>query len=318
MNDILLSSFTNPAAQILEPAFQKSPTMTIYFNMANALLQIFIITWVTIKFIEPRFPVNEEHFKENASTEIGDLEKKGVKYASISFLLFVAFIVFLAIGPNAFLKDENDSLISVNSPLMGGLIFFMSVAFLIPGFVYGKITKKIKSDKDAVKLIATSLSEMGGYILIVFVAAQFLNLFTKSNLGIIMAIKGANLIKAAGFKGLPLIITYVILVAFINLFIGSASAKWAILSPIFIPMFMLLGYDPALTQMAYRIGDSSTNMISPLFPYVPLLLAVANKYDKNFGLGTLMANMLPYSFITLIGSLLLFTAFFIFNIPFGI
>lgn len=102
MNDILLSSFTNPAAQILEPTFQKSPTMTIYFNMANALIQIFIITWVTIKFIEPRFPVNEEHFKENASTEIGDLEKKGVKYASISFLLFVAFIVFLAIGPNAF------------------------------------------------------------------------------------------------------------------------------------------------------------------------------------------------------------------------
>ena len=194
----------------------------------------------------------------------------------------------------------------------------MSVAFLIPGFIYGKVTKKIKTDKDAVKLIGSSLSEMGGYILIVFVAAQFLNLFTKSNLGIIMAIKGANLIQAAGFKGMPLIITYIILIAFINLFIGSASAKWAILSPIFIPMFMLLGYDPALTQMAYRIGDSSTNMISPLFPYVPLLLAVANKYSKNFGLGTLIANMIPYAFITLIGSILLFTVFFIFNIPFGI
>ena len=181
MNDILLTSFTNPAAQILEPTFQKSPTMTIYFNMANALLQIFIITWVTIKFIEPRFPVNEEHFKDNASTEIGDLEKKGVKYASISFLLFIALIVALSIGPNAFLKDENGSLVSVSSPLMGGLIFFMSVAFLIPGFIYGKVTKKIKTDKDAVKLIGSSLSEMGGYILIVFVAAQFLNLFTKSN-----------------------------------------------------------------------------------------------------------------------------------------
>ena len=318
MNDILLSSFTNPAAQILDPAFQKSPTMTIYFNIANAVLQIFIITWVTIKFIEPRFPINEEYFKDNNGTEIGCLEKKGVKYASISFLLFILFIVLLSIGPNAFLKDENGSLVSVSSPLMGGLIFFMSMAFLIPGFVYGKITKKIKNDKDAVKLIATSLSEMGGYILIVFVSAQFLNLFTKSNLGIIMAIKGANLIKAAGFKGLPLIITYIILVAFINLFIGSASAKWAILSPVFIPMFMLLGYDPALTQMAYRIGDSSTNMISPLFPYLPLILAVANKYSKNFGLGTLIANMIPYAVITLVGSTLLFTVFFIFNIPFGI
>ncbi|WP_459838836.1 AbgT family transporter, partial [Fusobacterium polymorphum] len=145
MNDILLTSFTNPAAQILEPTFQKSPTMTIYFNMANALLQIFIITWVTIKFIEPRFPVNEEHFKDIANTEIGDLEKKGVKYASISFLLFIALIVGLSIGPNAFLKDENGSLVSVSSPLMGGLIFFMSVAFLIPGFIYGKVTKKIKT-----------------------------------------------------------------------------------------------------------------------------------------------------------------------------
>lgn len=318
MNDILLTSFTNPAAQILEPAFQKSPTMTIYFNIANALLQIFIITWVTTKFIEPRFPIDEEHFKNNASTEIGDLEIKAVKYASLSFLLFILLIVILSIGPNAFLKDENGSLVSVKSPLMGGLIFFMAVSFWIPGFVYGKITKRIKSDKDVVKLIATSLSEMGGYILIVFVSAQFLNLFTKSNLGIIIAIKGANLIKTIGFKGLPLIIMYIILVGFINLFIGSASAKWAILSPIFIPMFMLLNYDPALTQIAYRIGDSSTNMISPLFPYLPLILAVANKYSKNFGLGTLIANMIPYAFITLIGSILLLTVFFTFNIPLGI
>jgi len=119
MNDILLSSFTNPAAQILDPAFQKSPTMTIYFNIANAVLQIFIITWVTIKFIEPRFPINEEYFKDNNGTEIGCLEKKGVKYASISFLLFILFIVLLSIGPNAFLKDENGSLVSVSSPLMG-------------------------------------------------------------------------------------------------------------------------------------------------------------------------------------------------------
>ena len=194
----------------------------------------------------------------------------------------------------------------------------MALAFFIPGLVFGKITGKIKSDKDVVKMISQTLGEMGGYIFIVFVSAQFLSFFSKSNLGIIMAIKGADGIKSLGLAGMPLLVAYILLVAFINIFIGSASAKWAILSPVFVPMFMLLGYDPALTQMAYRIGDASTNMLSPLFPYLPLVLAVARKYDKNFGIGTLIANMIPYSIITLIASIVLLAVFFTCGLPFGL
>lgn len=318
LNDILLTSFTIPAAQLLSPTFTKSPAMTLYFNITNSILQIFVIAWVTVKFIEPRFPAPEKKVGENEGKEMLEVERKGLRYAGISFLIYMILIVFLAIGKGAFLKDDAGSLVSTKSPLMAGLIPIMALAFFIPGLVFRKITGKIKNDKDVVKMISQTLGEMGGYIFIVFVSAQFLSLFSKSNLGIIMAIKGADGIRNLGLEGMPLLVAYIFLVAFINIFIGSASAKWAILSPVFVPMFMLLGYDPSLTQMAYRIGDASTNMLSPLFPYLPLVLAVARKYDKNFGIGTLIANMIPYSIITLIASIILLTVFFTCGLPFGL
>lgn len=317
LNDILITSFTIPAAQTLDPSFMRSPAMTIFFNMLNACLQMFIITLVTKKFIEPRFPFNENLIKDDNS-EIGDLEKKGLKYAGYSLVIYFLFIFSLTIGKTSFLRDTSGSLVSVKSPFMGGLIIIMMLAFMIPGIIFGKITNKIKNDKDIVRMVGQSLGEMGGYIFIVFVAAQFLNLFGKSNLGIVLAIKGAEKLSQTSLSGIPLMVMFIFLVGFINLFIGSASAKWAILSPIFIPMFMLLDYDPSLTQIAYRIGDSSTNMISPLFPYLPLILAVCKKYDKNFGIGTLVANMIPYAITTLLASISLLVIFIMFELSLGI
>ncbi|WP_281700021.1 AbgT family transporter [Cetobacterium somerae] len=317
LNDILITSFTIPAAQTLDPSFMRSPAMTIFFNMLNACLQMFIITLVTKKFIEPRFPFDESLSKDDGE-EIGDLEKKGLKYAGYSLAIYFLLVLSLTIGKSAFLRDSSGSLVSVKSPLMGGLIIIMMLAFMIPGVVFGKVTRKIKNDKDIVKMVGQSLGEMGGYIFIVFVAAQFLNLFGKSNLGIVLAIKGAEKLSQTSLSGIPLMIMFIFLVGFINLFIGSASAKWAILSPIFIPMFMLLDYDPSLTQIAYRIGDSSTNMISPLFPYLPLILAVCKKYDKNFGIGTLVANMIPYAVATLLGSISLLVIFVMLEFSLGI
>ncbi|WP_255492197.1 AbgT family transporter [Cetobacterium sp. 2A] len=318
LNDILITSFTVPSAQMLDQTFMRSPAMTIFFNIANAVVQMIAIAWITKNIIEPRFPKLENQNEIHEKKDIEESEKKALKYAGISLLIYFGFIISLCIGENAFFKDNSGSLISTKSPFMGGLIIVMTLAFLIPGIVYGKITKKIKNDKDVVRMVGQSLGEMGGYLFIVFVAAQFLNLFGKSNLGIVMAIKGADKLSKVGFSGIPLITMYIILVGFINLFIGSASAKWAILSPIFVPMFMLLGYDPALTQMAYRIGDSSTNMITPLFPYLTLLLAVCKKYDKNFGIGSLIANMIPYAFGTLVVSISLLITFIMFDIPFGL
>ena len=162
-----------------------------------------------------------------------------------------------------------------------------------------------------------SMSDMGLYIVLAFASAQFLAFFNESNLASIFSIKGAEGLKDLGISGIPLMILFIILSSVINLFIGSASAKWAIMAPIFVPMFMLLGYNPALIQMAYRIGDSVTNPLSPLFPYFPILLAVARKYDKKAGLGTLISNMIPYSLFFGIVWTLLLILFIIFNIPLG-
>ncbi len=162
-----------------------------------------------------------------------------------------------------------------------------------------------------------SMSNIGLYIVLAFASAQFLAFFNESNLASIFSIKGAEGLKSLGLSGIPLMILFIILSSVINLFIGSASAKWAIMAPIFVPMFMLLGYNPALVQMAYRIGDSVTNPLSPLFPYFPILIAVARKYDKKAGLGTLISNMIPYSFFFGIIWTLLLILFIIFNIPLG-
>ena len=172
-------------------------------------------------------------------------------------------------------------------------------------------------DKDVVKLMGEAMSDMGGYIILAFVASQFLQLFTNSNLGIIIAVKGGEFLENAGIGGPALLVGFIILSCFINLFIGSASAKWAILAPIFVPMFMMVGYNPALTQMAYRIGDCITNPLSPLFPYFPIILAFTRKYDEEAGMGTIIANMLPYSITFLIVWTLLLILFMVFNIPLG-
>lgn len=318
LNDILVTSFTIPAAKMINPNFMSNPAMTIYFNITNTLVQTFVITWVTKKYIEPRFPAENIDYLGEESTETGENEKIALKYALISLGIYLVFIFLLTVGANAFLRDSQGSLISTKAPMMAGLIPIITLAFLIPGLIYGVFSNSIKSDKDAVGMVSKSIGEMGGYIFFVFVAAQFLFMFGKSNLGIILAIKGADKLSNLGLTGVPLIVLYCVLVGVINLFLGSASAKWAILSPVFVPMFMLLGYSPALTQAAYRVGDSSTNMISPLMPYLPLVLAVAKKYKKDFGIGTLIANMMPYALITLFTSIVLLSLFFIFNIPLGV
>ncbi|EQE99905.1 C4-dicarboxylate anaerobic carrier family protein [Clostridioides difficile CD70] len=200
---------------------------------------------------------------------------------------------------------------------MKGMVPIIALAFFIPGVVYGKTIGKIKKDKDVVSIMASAMSDMGGYIILAFAASQFLQLFTNSNLGLILAVKGGEFLKSAGINGPLLLIGFIILSCFINLFIGSASAKWAILAPIFVPMFMMVGYNPALTQMAYRIGDCITNPLSPLFPYFPIILAFTRKYDKDAGMGTVIANMIPYSISFLIVWTILLILFMVFNIPLG-
>lgn len=318
MIDVLLSGFTIPAAQMIDPNYTGSPAVNLYFLIISAVVLTIVGAFITEKYVAPRFGKYEGIGDKDINADLSDIESKGLKYALYSLLLTVLIIVLLSLGEGAFLKDvETGSLLSSSAPLMKGIVPIILIIFLVPGLVYGKVTKKIKSDKDVVSIMGSSMSDMGSYIVLAFAAAQFLYLFNSSNLGTILSIKGAEALANAGMGGPGLIIGFVLLAGVINLFVGSSSAKWAMMAPIFVPMFLILGYDPALTQIAYRIGDSITNPISPLFPYFPILLAFAKKYDKNIGMGTIMASMIPYSIAFLIAWIILLVIFMSLGLPLG-
>ena len=319
MIDVLLAGFTTPAAQIIDPNYVGTPAMNWYFLMASTVILTVLGAFITEKYLAPRFEGSSYTIEDgNTTTEITDQEKKAMKYASIALLIVVIVFVALAIGPNAFLKDpETGSLLSANSTLMKGMVPIITIIFFVPGLTYGVINKTIKNDKDLAGILYESMSGMGSYIVLAFVASQFLALFNASNMSSLLSIKGAQWLEGVGLSGPGLIIAFVLFSAFINLFVGSASAKWAIMAPIFVPMFLILGYDPALTQVAYRIGDSITNPISPIFTYFPVVLAFAKRYDKNIGIGTVMASMMPYSLIFGISWIILLAIFMVVGIPLG-
>ncbi len=323
MLDVLITGFTIPAAQVVVPSYNASPAMNFYFLFVSTFVLTAAGYYVNAKIIEPRLGTYEPTaeialHQESMRNELTDLEVKGLRYALISLLVFVAIVLALCFGPKPFMAyPATNTLLNFKSPLMQGMVPLVLLSFLIPGLAYGKVTGSIKSDKDVVRMMGESMSSMGSYIVLAFIAAQFLAYFNWSNLGLIIAVKGAEFLKNAGFVGVALILSFTVLSSFVNLFIGSGSAKWAIMAPVFVPMFLLVGYDPALTQIAYRIGDSLTNPISPLFPYFPVLVAFAQRYAPKTGIGTIIANMLPYTVAFSIFWSILLVIFIIFNLPLG-
>lgn len=318
--DVLVAGFTIPAAQLIDPSYMATPAMNFYFLLVSTVFLTITGVFVTEYIIAPRLEGTDYDGKKTdsaAELALSPQQRKGLCAAGISLLICAAILVSLCLGKTPFMGDENGSLMGVNATLMKGLVPIVTLLFLIPGLVYGLVTGGIKRDKDAIAMMGKSMSDMGPYIVLAFMASQFLALFSKSNLGVMLAIKGASALQNAGITGGGLIFCFILLSAFLNLFIGSASAKWAIMAPVFVPMFMLLGFDPALTQMAYRIGDSVTNPISPLFQYFPIMLGYMTMYKKDAGMGTLISNMLPYTVCFLIVWMLLLFAFTFLGIPLG-
>lgn len=246
------------------------------------------------------------------------VENKGLKNALISLVIFAIVMLVLTVPENAMLKSTDAAgNLNINEFLNNGLIFMILLVFAIPGYVYGKTVGKIKNSNDLVEAMTDAMKSMGGYLVLAFFAAQFVAYFGKSNLGLILSVSGAEFLESIGFTGLPLILGFILISAFINLFMGSASAKWAIMAPIFVPMMMRLGLSPELTQAAYRIGDSSTNIISPLMSYFAMIVVFAKRYDKKSGIGTIISTMLPYSLVFLAGWTVLMILWYALNLPLG-
>jgi aminobenzoyl-glutamate transport protein len=312
--DPILAGLTESAANLIDPAMRINPAVNFYFMVASALLLVILGTWITEKIVEPRLGTYEGALDDIES--VSTHERRGLIWAGISAAVVVIVLLLLTVPQGAVLRDpETGSLL--RSPFMSGLITAVMVFFIIPGLAYGIAVGTVRSDKDAVKHMTSSMRGLAGYIVLVFFAGQFVYFFKESNIGILLAIKGAELLKAVGFTGIGLLVSFVVLSACINLFMGSASAKWAIMAPIFVPMFMLLTYHPGITQAAFRIGDSITNIITPMMSYFALIVAFAQKYNERYGIGTIVATMLPYSILFGIFWTLLLALWMLIGLPTG-
>lgn len=314
--DPLLAGLSQEAARLVDPEYLVNPTANYYFMVASTFLIAFLGTWVTEKIVIPRLGnYSNSNIENEEIARLTPIEKKGIKR---SILVFFGFIVLLLIGlipENGILRGTDGSFLK--SPVLKGVVAILFLVAGIMGIIYGVVIGKYKNDADVMKGMSESMKTLASYIVLVFFAAQFVEYFNWSNLGIILAINGASFIQSMNLGLIPLMIMFAIFAGSINLVMGSASAKWALLAPIFIPMFMFLGYTPELTQVVYRIGDSVTNIISPMMSFFALIIVYFNKYDEKSGIGTLVATMLPYSIVFFIGWIILLVCWLLIGVPLG-
>jgi aminobenzoyl-glutamate transport protein len=314
--DPLLAGLSQEAARIIDPAYTVNPASNYYFMFASTFLISGLGTWVTERIVVPRLGAYTGDELAEEVRKATSQEKRGLLFAGIAVLLFSAWLLWGLLPVDGFLRDPVTFEV-LHSPFMSGIVALIFLSASIAGIAYGIGAGTFKSDNDVMKGMSKSMETLGSYIVLVFFAAQFVAYFNWTNLGLIMAIKGAAGLKALDLGPVPLLLAFVLVSALINLIMGSASAKWAIMAPVFIPMFMLLGYTPELTQMAYRVGDSVTNIISPMMSYFALIVAFIARYDKKAGIGTVISTMLPYSVVFLIGWSLLLIVWVIFELPIG-
>ena len=280
--DPLLQGLTQAGAQILDPAIVVNPLNNYFFTTASSILIIGLGWYITDKLIEPRLQTTEIDGDADDLPEMHDLderERKGLRWALVSMVLCIALLIATAYPSGSPWRDASGEISSFGAPIMRSIVSLIFLLFLIPGIVYA---------------------------------------FGQSNLGVLLALQGAALLKALAMPAAVTIVGIIFLTAFVNIFVGSASGKWGLLAPIFVPMLMSLGISPDFTQAAYRVGDSSTNIITPLMPYFPLVVVYCQRYVKSTGIGTLTAMMLPYSLAFLGAWTVFLLVYFWIGLPLGI
>jgi aminobenzoyl-glutamate transport protein len=314
--DPLLASFTEPAAQLIDEDYSVPVTANLWLMIALTPVFIAVGSYVTEAIVEPYLgefdPPDDFESEDIDDSDLSEREWRGLLWAGAVLLAAILGVLLLAVPDGAPLA-EFDALIE---SIVGLMVFL----FFLPGLTYGIIVGEIEDDGDVADMMADTMADMGAYIVLAFAAAHFIAMFEWSNLGSIIAISGADLLQNIGFTGIPLLIAFIFVSGLINLFVGSASAKWAIMAPVFVPMLMLAGepgYSPETVQAAYRIGDAFTNILTPLLPYFPLVIIFAQRYDEDVGIGSIIALMLPYSIAFGIVSTLVFLVWVLLGLPLG-
>ncbi len=309
--DPLLAGITEAAAHLIDPAYEVHAAVNWYFMIASTFLVTIVGSLVTIFVVEPRLGrydpsmAQEGVLAETKLEPLDSLERRALMWAGIAALI-VSLLLALTVVPEQGVLRNPETGDVLRSPFLRGIVALIFVFFLIPGVVYGKIVGTINNDRDLIDAMSDTMGSLGLYIVLVFFAAQFVAFFGWTNLGAIVAVTGAQTLQLIGLTGPLVFIPFIAMCSFINLMLGSASAQWAVTAPIFVPMLMLTGYSPEVIQAAYRIGDSTTNIITPMMSYFGLILAFATRFDRNLRIGTLIATMLPYSICLWIGWVALF------------
>lgn len=313
--DPLLAGLSTEAARIVDPDYYVMPTSNYYFMVVSTFVVAVAGTWVTKTIIEPRLGKYSGNVEREEITELSKDEKRGLKWTALVFLFFLLVISLGLIPENGILRADDNTIL--HSPVIKG---FIAVLFIISGtcgIVYGFVSGTFKKHQDVISGMNSSFKGLISFLVLVFFASQFVAWFKWSNLGIFIAVKGAAFLHSAELGLIPMVVMFIIISGMINMFMGSASAKWAIMGPVFIPMFMFLGYSPELSQAVYRIGDSVTNLISPMMSFFALIIVYFEKYDSKSGIGSLMATMLPYSITFFIAWTLLMIGWILIGLPLG-
>ncbi len=321
--DVLLFGFTEEAAQIIDPTWTMNPLGNWWFILAIVVLFTPIIWFVTDRIIEPRLGKwggsEDDAIKaELAKSEVTKAEKAGLAWAGVVALLMVGLFAALSFWPGytPFI-DETREGPSALEPFYRALITGFFLLFLFCGIAFGIAVGAVKNAKDVIDKMIDGIRTMAPYIVFALFAAHFVAMFNWSRLGPIAAINGAEILQALALPAPLLLVSVLLFSSFLDLFIGSASAKWSALSPVVVPMFMLLGISPEMTQAAYRMGDSYTNIMTPLMSYFPLILAFARRWDPTFGVGSLLSLMLPYALCFMVAGILMTIGWVYFDIPLG-
>ena len=319
--DPLIQGFTQSAAQIVDPAIQLNPLNNWYFTSISSILIVLIGWYVTDKIVEPRLKNVEVELEEGEEITMGDLtklEKKAFYISTGVMLLSLLGLYFWAAPADSALRDAEGEIASFTAPLMQSIVPLIFIIFLIPGVVYGLVAKTFASTKEIIESMTKSMQGMGYYIVMAFFCALFIDAFAQSNLGALLALKGASFLQSLNLPMQITIVGVVIITAFINIFIGSASAKWALIAPVIVPMLMQLNVSPDLSQAAYRVGDSVSNIITPLMPYFPLVVVYCQRYVKSTGIGTLVSMMIPFSIFFFILWTVFLLIYWALGIPLGL
>lgn len=314
--DPLLAGITQEAARIIDPKYSVSPVVNWYFMATSSFLIVGVGTLVANRVTIPFLGAYAGAAPRASLERLTPDERRGLRWAGAAVGLLTVLLLAGLVPVDGFLRDPKNPDV-LHSPVLKGVVAVIFIFGAVSGLAYGWASRTFKRQDDVVAAMQDGMVTMAPYLVLVFFAAQFISLFNASNIGLILAVHGSEALKSLGLGPTPLMIGFILLTCVLDIFIGSASAKWVLMAPVFVPMFMLLGASPELTQASYRIGDSVINIVSPLMSYFPLILAFANKYEPDAKVGTVLALMIPYSFFFLLAWTVLLCAWMALDLPLG-